>query len=517
MRIRLTVFTMMLSMIFTLITPFAVSADEEIHAVYPSDATVRQEYFKWSKTPVEKRNTPKNMNVPYRILWIVLDNELLFNNPDDVYYSKIDESYIEEVKYLMYNFEMFVEKSTSNNVDIINDYIVVDAEELNRHHFRSYAPATDYEFVMCVRQSELLNEKSKSEVYGQLVSATYFARDTGQGSAEIKYRDLGLALHEFLHNFEFFADWEDAYLPGIKMPDLHLYEQLAEENAEKSGKNIREAILGYFADYLSGNVKCVEDGFDDLYIGIYPSMWQYMVDSQAFRANRQDITQVIVPDDMTYIGRLAFLYFKNLKRVDIPNSVTAIGDAAFFRNSNLETIAIPPSVTAIGPSAFQECHKLTIYGEAGSYAETYAKEKGIKFNTGTPEKPDIMEEPAPPPVNTSGEIWVVVNGNKLEFDQPPILENGRTLVPLRAIFEALGASVQWDPENQIIIADRNGIMIKMQIGSNILRRGISDIELDVPPQLVNGRTLVPVRAVAESFNAIVLWDEETTTVTIKTN
>ena len=118
-------------------------------------------------------------------------------------------------------------------------------------------------------------------------------------------------------------------------------------------------------------------------------------------------------------------------------------------------------------------------------------------------------------------INVQVNGVTLSFDQPPIVENGRVLVPLRAIFEALGAKVEWVDSYRKVIAIKDGIVITMQINDNTLRRnGVnipSDVvQLDVPAMLVGGRTLVPVRAVAESFGAEVGWDQDTQSVIITT-
>ena len=116
-------------------------------------------------------------------------------------------------------------------------------------------------------------------------------------------------------------------------------------------------------------------------------------------------------------------------------------------------------------------------------------------------------------------ITVTVNGNKLNFDQPPIIKDGRTLVPLRAIFEALGAEVTWLGEEQAIAAQSGDTTIVMQIGNNQFGKMTSSdngvtYDLDVPPEIINGRTLVPARAVAEALDCSVDWDGNTQTVTI---
>ena len=116
-------------------------------------------------------------------------------------------------------------------------------------------------------------------------------------------------------------------------------------------------------------------------------------------------------------------------------------------------------------------------------------------------------------------ITVTVNGNQLSFDQPPIIKDGRTLVPLRAIFEALGAEVLWLEDEQAVAAQRGDTIIVMQIGKNQFGKMTDNdngvmYDLDVPPEIINGRTLVPARAVAEALDCSVNWDGNTQTVTI---
>lgn len=119
------------------------------------------------------------------------------------------------------------------------------------------------------------------------------------------------------------------------------------------------------------------------------------------------------------------------------------------------------------------------------------------------------------------EISVYVDGEKLAFDQPPIAQNGRVLVPFRAIFEKLGATVEWYPEQQGVAAQKGDILIVMQLGKNVLAKSVGGgegvmYELDVAPIALNGRTLVPVRAVSESFNCDVQWDGANNRVIITT-
>lgn len=111
-------------------------------------------------------------------------------------------------------------------------------------------------------------------------------------------------------------------------------------------------------------------------------------------------------------------------------------------------------------------------------------------------------------------ITVMLNGSPIDFDQPPIIKDDRTLVPLRAIFEALGAAVSWDDATQTVTAVRGDKTVSLTIGSQTLYVGQSAVTLDVPAQLVNDRTLVPVRAISAAFDYQVDWDDELQQVSI---
>ncbi len=114
------------------------------------------------------------------------------------------------------------------------------------------------------------------------------------------------------------------------------------------------------------------------------------------------------------------------------------------------------------------------------------------------------------------DVRVVLDGNPLVFDVPPQLINGRTMVPLRVIFEALGAKVYWDAETQTVTAVKGATVVELTIDSERMYSCGNMLELDSPACLVDGRTLVPARAVSEAFGMIVGWEEATQTVTIHT-
>ncbi|NLI13445.1 MAG: hypothetical protein GX425_12635 [Peptococcaceae bacterium] len=118
------------------------------------------------------------------------------------------------------------------------------------------------------------------------------------------------------------------------------------------------------------------------------------------------------------------------------------------------------------------------------------------------------------PEIAKADISVLVHGNKLVTDTEPVIISGRTLVPLRAIFEALGATVQWDGKTKTIAAIKENISIILQIDNRTAQVNNLTIELDTPATILNSRTMVPVRFIAESLGEKVSWNEQTQTVIV---
>jgi len=96
------------------------------------------------------------------------------------------------------------------------------------------------------------------------------------------------------------------------------------------------------------------------------------------------LTNIVLPDGITQISYQAFAHCRSLTNIVIPDSVTSIHYFAFEFCTGLTSIVIPDSVTSIANDAFRSCDNLTIYGEAGSYAESYANKQGIPFVAGSP-------------------------------------------------------------------------------------------------------------------------------------
>lgn len=113
-------------------------------------------------------------------------------------------------------------------------------------------------------------------------------------------------------------------------------------------------------------------------------------------------------------------------------------------------------------------------------------------------------------------IKVYIDGQKMNFTQNAVIKNGSTMVPYRDIFEKLGARVDYDVSKQIVTGTRGKESVKLTIGdTNAYINGIKK-SLNEAPFIVNGRTMVPLRFISEALGADVNWDESTYTVNIST-
>ena len=119
------------------------------------------------------------------------------------------------------------------------------------------------------------------------------------------------------------------------------------------------------------------------------------------------------------------------------------------------------------------------------------------------------------PVFASNQVDVVLDGELLNFDVPAQIIDGRTMVPVRAILENLGMDVTWSEDTQTVTASKKGVIIALTINDTKVKRNTIEQIIDVPAQIIDGRTLVPVRFVSEFAGATVEWDGATRTVYIK--
>ncbi|CAM3913281.1 NlpC/P60 family protein [Alkalicoccus chagannorensis] len=128
---------------------------------------------------------------------------------------------------------------------------------------------------------------------------------------------------------------------------------------------------------------------------------------------------------------------------------------------------------------------------------------------------DVMGEST---TTGSSSVEVYVDGTPLDVDQgAEITENERTLVPMRAIFEELGAEVDWDESASLVKGELGNTTVELTIDEEEAFVSGESVLLDQPAELMNERTMVPLRFVGESLGADVDWDDQENAVIIETN
>ena len=204
-------------------------------------------------------------------------------------------------------------------------------------------------------------------------------------------------------------------------------------------------------------------------------------------------------DDIVKLYTLAYLTGK-------PNiTVNYSIDGSWYHSSNEIPYICRMSLSGISDGE----HTLTIRAENKEKSYVFYKSgQSIRFGAepeGSAAKPEGGSDTA---------IKVTYNGRELAFDQPPVIRDDRTLVPMRAIFEALGADVDWNEKTRTATGTKDGKRISITIGENRININGENTELDVAAQLINERTMIPVRAISEAFDCRVDWDSSSKTVII---
>jgi len=232
------------------------------------------------------------------------------------------------------------------------------------------------------------------------------------------------------------------------------------------------------------------------------------------------------------------------------SAVMTIVATDFAGNSTQKVLHVsldttPPTLTVISPVSFQEVHKLpvlvrgttepgatvTVNGNAatvdangGFLYGLYEVSEGVASTIQVVAK-DTAGNTTTKNINIKyikttiimlqvKNAVAMINADTVSLDAPPIIKNGRTMVPVRFISEALGAELEWDSIFQIIDIVLGDDTIRLQIGKNFTSVNSKRIEIDTAPIIDHGRTMVPVRFISEALGAEVVWDAATKTVTI---
>ena len=111
--------------------------------------------------------------------------------------------------------------------------------------------------------------------------------------------------------------------------------------------------------------------------------------------------------------------------------------------------------------------------------------------------------------------YVVFGEKLLGFETPPVIENDYTLVPMRFLFEQMGADVEWDQETMTATATKNNTAVAFSINDTNAEVNGSAATMDVPARLINDKTMVPLRFLSEEMGYTVTWDDTTRTAVIE--
>lgn len=188
-------------------------------------------------------------------------------------------------------------------------------------------------------------------------------------------------------------------------------------------------------------------------------------------------------DQGKYGDALAALDDPNAPFNQFPDALIHTWKAELAANAGVVTNALQDIDKALALAPLED----KLYDKAGKYYQ----------QAGQTEKPHVF-----------------VNGVKPDFDVEPFIQSGRTMVPFRSLAETMGAEVQYDGDARLVTMTKGGKDVKMTIGSNMATVNGNLVELDVPAQIVNGRTVIPLRFVSENLDSKVNYNSETKLVKI---
>ncbi len=192
-----------------------------------------------------------------------------------------------------------------------------------------------------------------------------------------------------------------------------------------------------------------------------------------------------------------FYQCSSLIGVTIPDGVSYISSKAFSQCPSLTSVAVPHTVTSISDDAFYGSNNVKIHCRLNESAPAYywALARDIE-----------CEEL----------IYVYVNGERIDFDQSPVTEpkRFRTLVPLRSVLEHMGAEIEWYSDMEYAGVNIGDYRLLIKPDSEYMMVNGKTTYMTCPAMEYNGRVLLPIRDVVQAVGGKVGWDENTKVVTI---
>jgi len=261
---------------------------------------------------------------------------------------------------------------------------------------------------------------------------------------------------------------------------------------------------------------------------------------QLAKSTKQSVTVPTLVDGLTNIksialGRRHSVVLKNdgtvwtwggnnSGQLGTGNSDISINPTQVNGLSNIASI----STHVFSTTALDTSGKLWTWGDASGSSPQRVLYKATEAPVVTTE-PSTIPKPTVSPNNgytTTNTIflkiddsYMTVNGSTKEIDPgngtSPIVEDGRTMIPIRALIEIMGGTVGWDEKESKVIIKLNNNNLEMGIDKKVIKLNDTEKPVDAAPKVINGRTMVPVRFVAENLGCSVAWDEDSQKITIK--
>ncbi|MGB9856412.1 MAG: stalk domain-containing protein, partial [Caldisericum exile] len=206
-----------------------------------------------------------------------------------------------------------------------------------------------------------------------------------------------------------------------------------------------------------------------------------------------DIPQIVTTDTLTFKGT-AFDNVTGLQSLTVNgNPVITTLEGNFETTVPLSTGANTIKIEAVDRVGNKYTQSFTVFYTPPQIKQSYI----VVLKVGSPS--------------------ITVNGTSKKIDSQgskPIIKNGRTLLPIRTLIESLGGTVEWNAKEQKVTITLNGHSMILWIGKTTALVDNSKASLDVAPQIINGRTYLPLRFISENLGASVNWDDQTQTITI---
>lgn len=224
---------------------------------------------------------------------------------------------------------------------------------------------------------------------------------------------------------------------------------------------------------------------------------------------------VIIPFDYSYLGfgednsgLFEYTRIENAEGSDIREASGYYDVERGVEVTDFKGVMVEPGIFIKHNSVYTDGYRKYVSeivncAEHNLTGETYAK---VSYENGEFGVASYVTSEEFTPVQVNRDFAVIkLNGEYLEYDG--VIIDDRTLVPMREIVESLGGTVVWDGENKRVYSEIDGNVVELEIESDIMKINGEEKQIDVPAKLINDKTMLPLRALAESVGAEVSWDE----------